>query len=163
MAFAKPMCALREARPTAGDGPRRRRGAPFLTGRANCDASKNDGHPVKNSAISVGRWRCRKECPFLLLLFFWANKRKVKIPRATTKAEKLHFIRVSEGVQPKNMHPFCKNINFLCLKDWISPTLASNSFSLSNPYYKQQSGCENFGVAIYYKSIFYNPFILNTS
>ena len=101
MPFAKPMCALREARPTAGDGPRRRRGAPFLTGRAKYDALKNDAHPVKNSAISAGRWRCRKECPFLLLLFFWASKRKVKIPRATTKAKEVYLICASAGVQAR--------------------------------------------------------------
>jgi hypothetical protein len=42
-----------------------------LTGKAKLDVAKKAAYPVKISALPFGRWRCLKDCPFLLLLF-WA-------------------------------------------------------------------------------------------
>jgi hypothetical protein len=96
------MCALREACPTEGDGPDFSSGAPILTGRVQHDVPKNEPNPVKKSAIPAGRWHCRKEGPFLLVLFFWASKRKEQM---LLKRRKRLIIRCKK-------HP--NNFNFRC-------------------------------------------------
>jgi hypothetical protein len=67
---------------------------------------KTTGTPSKTAQSPQVVGAAGRSALFFCYLFFWANKRKVEIPRASTKAEKRYFIGASAGVQPKNMYPF---------------------------------------------------------
>ena len=69
--------AVCEASPTEGDGPDVRRERLLFNRRYSTMMQKKDGLRLKSSAIPVGRWLCRKDCPFSFGYFsFWASEKK---------------------------------------------------------------------------------------